>query len=131
MRGVRPWRSILFRVLMSAAGGMLAVLTGGLLLAWLILRMELPSARLLRVSAGFLWAAGAMLAGRSCGRHGRRRGALEGILCGGILFLFRIGGAILLHEAPRSLLLYTVLLPAAGALGGILGVNTRLRKPPN
>ena len=131
MRGVRPWKSIVFRVALAAAEGMLAVLTGGFLLAVLILKLGLPSAGVLRFAAGVIWAAGAFLAGRRSARHGRRHGAAEGALCGFVLVLLWLCGAALFGETPDSFLLRIIVLPLSGAAGGILGVNTRLRKPPD
>lgn len=131
MRGVRPWRSIVFRITLAAAEGMLAVLIGGFLLAVLILKLGLPSAGILRFAAGLVWAIGAFLAGRRSGRHGRRYGAAEGALCGFVLTVLWLCGAVLFHETPDSLWVHSIALPLSGAAGGILGVNTRLRKPPD
>ena len=131
MRGVRPWKFMLFRILVSGAEGMLIVLAGGFLLAVLILWLGLPSAGVLRGAAGVVWAVGSFLAGRRCGCHGRRRGAWEGFLCGCFLLLFRFGGAVALHEMPYYVLLPALLLPVSGAAGGICGVNTKIRKAPD
>lgn len=131
MRGVRPWKSILFRAGMSAAEGLFIVLTGGCLLTLLILRLGLPSARVLRFAARVLWAAGAFLAGRRCGLHGRRHGICEGALCGSLLWVLWICGTFLFRETPERLWIPAILLPVSGACGGILGVNTKLRKSPD
>ena len=131
MRGVRPWKSILFRLGMSAAEGLLVVLTGGFLLAVLILWLGLPSAPVLRFAARTLWTASSFLAGRRCGLHGRRFGIGEGLLCGGILWMLWLCGALLLHETPDRLWIPALLLPVSGACGGVLGVNTKLRKSPD
>ena len=131
MRGVRPWKSILFRAGMSAAEGLLVVVAGGFLLAALILWLGLPSAPVLRFAARTLWAAGSFLAGRRCGLHGRRFGIGEGLLCGGILWMLWLCGALLLHEAPDRLWIPALLLPVSGACGGVAGVNTKLRKSPD
>ena len=101
------------------------------LLALLILWLGLPSARVLRFAARLLWAAGAFLAGRRCGLHGRRFGLWEGALCGALLWALWICGALLFRETPDRLWIPALLLPVSGACGGILGVNTKLRKAPD
>jgi putative membrane protein (TIGR04086 family) len=131
MRGVRPWKSIWFRAGISTAEGMLFVLAGAALLALLILRLGLPSARVLRFAARMLWTTGAFLAGRRCGRHGRRHGLAEGALCGCLLTGAWFCGSLLLHEIPGQLWIPALLLPASGACGGVLGVNTPLRRSPD
>lgn len=131
MRGVRPWRSPVFRQLLACAEGMLYVLGGGLLTALLVWRLGLPSAGVLRLASRLIWCAGGLAAGYRAGRHGRRHGALEGMLCGAVLCLIWLCGAFMLHEQPKDVLLHCVLVGASGASGGIIGVNVRLKRPPN
>lgn len=131
MRGVRPWRSLVFRQLLACAEGMLYVLGGGLLTALLVWKLGLPSAGVLRFASRLFWCAGSLAAGWRAGRHGRRHGALEGALCGAMLCLIWLCGAVVLHEVPRTVMLHGILVCAFGMLGGIIGVNVKLKKPPN
>ncbi|MCR5718866.1 MAG: TIGR04086 family membrane protein [Oscillospiraceae bacterium] len=131
MRGVRPWRSSVFRLLFAAAEGFLIVCSGSVMTALLIWKAGLPSAVILRTVSEILWGMGAFFAGRRSGLHGRRQGAAEGALCGAILFLIWLCGVVIFKEAPKSMLLQGIMMPLTGAAGGILGVNTRLKKPPD
>lgn len=131
MRGVRPWKSIVFRAGMSAAEGLLAVMGGGFLLALAVYRFGLPSGGVLRTASGILWAGASIWAGRRCGMHGRRCGIAEGGLCGVLLWGCRLCGALLLHEMPAHPGFLLLLLAGSGAAGGVIGVNTKLRKAPD
>lgn len=64
--------------------------------------------------------------------HGRRHGIRTGLLCGGAMYLVLLSGTALLHEEWHTELLFRLgLMLISGAVGGIVGVNTRLRKPPD
>ncbi len=130
MRGVRPWRARWFRLLIAVSEGILAVLGGTLLGALLIWKLGLPPGAVLRFTGGCIWSLGAALAGRRCGLHGRQNGAFEGMLCGGLLELCRVTAGLALGEFPGHLWWHLPLLAAFGALGGVIGVNTKRRKAP-
>ena len=131
MRGFHPWRSAVFRQLRAVSEGLLSVAGGGAFTALFIWKLGLPSAAVLRFVSGMFWCFAAFAAGRRAGLHARRRGALEGLCCGGLLWLCRLCGAVLLHESPAGILAGLVMLSCAGCIGGIIGVNTKLRKPPD
>lgn len=131
MRCFRPWRSRVFRFAVSAAEGMGLVCGGTLGIACLVWKLGMPPVSVLRFAAGLLWCTGAFLAGRRCGLHGRRYGALEGAVCGILLLAMRLLGARLLGESFGGTGWYVWLLPLTGSLGGVLGVNTKLRRAPD
>ena len=67
---------------------------------------------------------GAFCAAYICGRYRRRRGLIDGIICGVVLYLSLSAAAMMMTGAPaeaKKLLLLTV----AGAAGGVMGVNTK------
>ena len=74
--------------------------------------------------------AGAFLAGMICGRHRRRKGLLEGVLCGLIMFSILILLGLIFIGSPsqvigiKKLLLTTI----PGGIGGAIGVN--MKRPP-
>ena len=131
MRGSHPWRSAVFRQLRAVLEGMLCVALGGSVTAVLVWKTGLPPAGVLRFAAGMLWCIAAFAAGRRAGLHARHRGALEGLGCGTALWLCRLCGAVLLHESPAGILPPLLMLACAGSIGGIVGVNTKLKKPPD
>ena len=116
----------------AQAASVIVGLCGGTLgIACLVWKLGMPPVSVLRFAAGLLWCTGAFLAGRRCGLHGRRYGALEGAVCGVLLLAMRLLGARLLGESFGGTGWYVWLLPLTGALGGVLGVNTKLRRAPN
>lgn len=131
MRGVRPWRAVWFRQFCAAAEGMLYVLAGSFLTAVLVWKCGLPGAWVLRGAALLFWCIGAWFAGRRTGRHGRRHGAIEGMTCGLLLNLVWFCGAMVMGSIPAHWLRHVLLVCAAGAGGGIWGVNTKLHGAPD
>lgn len=59
-----------------------------------------------------------------CGRYRRRRGALNGLICGAVMFavLLAVGTFLSVEAAGIKKLL---LLAAAGCTGGVYGVNSK------
>ena len=130
MRGFHPWRSVVFRTLLSAVTGLAVVAAGGLLTAVCVWKLGLPSAAILRTVSLLLWCLGGLTAGLRCGLQGRRHGMAEGGICGLLLLLFWGCGAVLCREIPHSIAVFAAALPLSGSIGGILGVNTKRKKPP-
>lgn len=127
-----PWRSAVFRHLLAVLGGMLWMTCGGLLLSMLLLFMGEPTAMVMQIMVHLLWCAGAFLSGRTAGLHGRRHGIRTGFICGLLLCAVLLCGVVLLHEAWHMTLLYRMgLILLSGICGGIIGVNTKLRRPPD
>ena len=131
MRGFRPWRSGGFRLAVSCTEGAVFVLGAWFLTAFLVWKLGLPPMGVLRFFAGVSFTVGAFLSGRRMGLHGRHRGALEGAACGIVLEMMRVAVSLTQGGLPMHLAAHTVMLCLAGAAGGIVGVNTKRRKPPN
>lgn len=131
-RTCRPWRSAVFRHLLAALEGSFWVGCGGILLAFAVWKLGSPSAAVMRLAAVLLWSVGAFLAARRAGKHGRRHGIRTGLVCGGMLCLVQLCGTVLLHEAWHSAVLLRMAgMLLAGSIGGISGVNTKLKAPPD
>lgn len=131
-RGARPWRSAVFRHLLAVLEGMLWVGCGGLAVTLAVWKLGSPSGAVMRLVSVLLWSAGAFLAGRRAGKHGRRHGIRTGLLCGGLLCLLLLCGMVLLKEEWHgALLVRMAAMLLSGAIGGIIGVNTRLKAPPD
>ena len=114
-----------------------ALLGGGLLAAPFLLLIagltvwlgRLPAAAL-RIPVMLGWGCSAFFAARSIGLRRRHHGLLIGAVCGAFYFLIRICGALLLGIALRGTAFWFLLwLVPAGALGGVIGVNTRMKQP--
>lgn len=71
-------------------------------------------------------AAGGTVSGQICGKYRRKRGLIDGIICGAALyFLIFTAGIIMSETADIKKLL---LLIIAGAVGGVSGVNSKRPK---
>ncbi len=69
---------------------------------------------------------GGISAGAICGKFRRRRGLIDGIICGCILSTAVISASITVGGFPSVKKL--LLLLAAGAVGGVMGVNSKRPK---
>lgn len=72
-------------------------------------------------------AAGGLVSGYICGKYRRRRGLADGIICGGVLGLLLATAAVAVWgDLPE--LWKLILLIVAGAVGGVMGVNSKRPK---
>lgn len=71
--------------------------------------------------------AGGVVSGQICGKYRRKRGLIDGIICGSILYFMIFVAGIAAGEFTdiRKLLLLLI----AGAVGGVSGVNSK--RPTN
>ena len=69
---------------------------------------------------------GGVISGQICGKYRRRRGLIDGIICGSILYILIFTVGIISGETTdiKKLLLLLV----AGAVGGVSGVNSKRPK---
>ena len=70
--------------------------------------------------------AGGVVSGQICGKYRRKRGLIDGIICGSILYFMIFAAGIAAGEFTdiRKLLLLLI----AGAVGGVSGVNSKRPK---
>lgn len=117
-----PWSNMIFSLGASALCGGAATLAAAAALSALSY-FVLGSTQFIAFFAVLSAAVGGFTAGYICGRYRRRYGLLGGIACGALLYalLTAIGIASLGAPADIKRLL---LLVAAGAVGGVVGVNS-------
>ena len=116
------WSNMFFSLGASVLCGSAAMLVSAAALSALSY-FVLGSTQFIGFFAALSSAVGGFTAGYICGRYRRRYGLLGGIACGAVLYslLSAIGIASLGAPADIRKLL---LLVAAGALGGVIGVNS-------
>jgi len=124
------WKSETGCCLLSVLRGLLCLSIGGFLLACLLSAFGIP-ALVMTVLMHILWSISAFVSGRCAGRHLRRHGLKIGFFSGLLLCTALLAGCLALHEPMTGkLLIRCVLQLMAGMTGGVLGVNTKLKKPP-
>lgn len=124
---VPRYRSILLAV---AAGLFFAFSLTALLST--ALRVVDAAPALLSAMAGVSLSSGCFCAGFCAAKRRRRHGLRLGLLCGLLTYAaIFLAGTLLLHRLaglpPLSKLLLALL---CGAVGGVLGVNTKIKKTP-
>lgn len=130
MRHVSLWKLHTGRYILSVLKGLFCMTAGGLCIAGLLLAGNIP-APVMILLMHFLWSIGTFSAGRCAGFHGRKHGILTGFLCAFCMILLLLAGNVILQEEFTDRMLTRMLcMLCAGIAGGIVGVNTRLRKPP-
>lgn len=130
MRHISIWKSNLLRYFFSILESVFLLAAGGLCISGLLLIGNLPAVMLIWMMH-ILWSISAFCAGRRAGLHGRRYGILTGMLCGILLCLLLFAGCLVLRESVTERILFRSLLILLSSIaGGVIGVNTRLRKPP-
>ncbi len=130
MRHVSLWKSDVCRYCISLLEGIFCISAGSLCIALLLLTGSIP-AQVLIWLMHILWGVSAFFTARRAGLHGRRHGIQTGFLCSLLLCMLLFTGGMLLHEPlTKRFFIRCLLMFPAGIAGGIIGVNTRLRKPP-
>ncbi|MDE5769460.1 MAG: TIGR04086 family membrane protein [Oscillospiraceae bacterium] len=130
MRHFSIWKSRTGKYLLPTLEGLFCLACGGLLCAGLLLLGTIPALVMTWLMHG-LWAFSAFCAGRRAGLHGRTNGIRTGLICSFLLCAILCAGCLILEELPTERILTRCLLMCpAGITGGIIGVNTKLRKPP-
>lgn len=121
------WTNIVLSVLFSAfAGAIIAVAFIAVFSLFVFFFMD--SLQYISFFSTTALVVGASAAGFICGKRRRRNGLKEGILCGAVIYLLiLIGGVILCSTAVSFKKL--ILLAVAGAIGGVMGVNSK--RPDN
>jgi putative membrane protein (TIGR04086 family) len=87
---------------------------------------------ILTVLADILWCVGSFVSGRRAGLHNRRHGIRTGAVCGAVLVLLLLCGCCIAGELPDVQFgVRCGLLVLSGCIGGIVGVNTKITRPPD
>jgi putative membrane protein (TIGR04086 family) len=87
---------------------------------------------LVSVLLSFSVSGGGFLSGYLYGKQKRHNGIVNGAMCGGIIYviIFIFGIFYLGSFPPLRLLRFLPVLCIFGALGGVFGVNSKIKKPP-
>ncbi len=77
-------------------------------------------------------ASGGFLSGYLYCKQKRHKGILNGMLCGLIIYVaILMFGIVYMRKLPSLYFCkYMVILGLTGAIGGVLGVNSKIKKPP-
>lgn len=130
MRHPSIWKSKTGRYLLPTLEGLVCLSGGGLFCAGLLLIGTIP-AIIMTYLMHILWSISAFCSGRRAGLHGRTHGIRTGFICSIILCVILFCGCFALQEEiTQRLLVRCLLMLPAGIAGGIIGVNTKLKKPP-
>lgn len=126
MRRKKRTDSGLCRYMAALLEGLLWAVPFALLAVLLVLWMGRLPRVVMDILTGLGWCTAAFTSSRRAGLRGRHHGIWTGVLCGTVLWAFRLCGALLLGTAVTAgTFLYLLLLLPVGAVGGIIGVNTR------
>ena len=121
-----PWTNNLFSFAVPIAVG--AVCTGACCILFSALTFFiLETMQFIGIFTGVSAAAGGVVSGYICGKYRRRRGLADGIICGGVLCLILTAAAVAVWgDLPE--LWKLILLICSGAIGGVMGVNSKRPK---
>lgn len=121
-----PWADPIFSLaaaMLCGCGAALISAAGLSALSYFVLR----STQFIGVFASASAAAGAFTAAYILGRYRRRFGLLSGIACGAALFAVLSAVGLFVVGAPAGIQ-KLLLFAAAGAVGGVMGVNSKRPK---
>lgn len=120
------WTNTLFSFAVPIAAG--AVCTGSCCIFFSALTFFiLGTMQFTGVFTAVSAAAGGFVSGYICGKYRRRRGLADGMICGGVLSLILTAAAMAVFgDLPEVWKL--ILLIVSGAVGGVVGVNSKRPK---
>ncbi len=120
-----------YNIIFSVSCGILLMSGIIIVFAYMGVRTDLPQF-ILSAVPGLSAAFGGILSGYLYGKQKRHKGIANGMLCGVLIYAAALifGIFYLKKLPPLSFSVYLLILCPAGAVGGIYGVNSRIRKPP-
>lgn len=117
------WSNAAISIIISAMAGLAAAL-GCICVFSAVIFLALKDMGLSDVLAAVSLAAGGLAGSYICGRYRRRRGAVNGIICGAVMYaVILVAGIFLPIEAAGIKKL--LLLAVSGCTGGVYGVNSK------
>lgn len=120
------WTNSLISYIASVAVGIISALIVTALIA-LFSFLFISDMRAIRFISLIPLFAGAFSGAFFCGKHRRRKGLIEGIICGTLLYIvLLVFGIIFIGNFTGSKKL--LLLVISGAIGGVIGVNSKRPK---
>lgn len=120
------WTNSLLSFIASAAVGILSTLIVTALMA-LFAFLFISDLRAIRFISLIPLFAGAFSGSFFCGKHRRKKGLIEGIICG-ILLYFTLLIFGIIFAGSFAGLKKLLLLVVSGAIGGVTGVNSKRPK---
>ncbi|MDE5793042.1 MAG: TIGR04086 family membrane protein [Oscillospiraceae bacterium] len=130
LRHASIWQSKIGKYLFPTLEGLVWLSGGSLLCAGLLLIGTIPAIAMTYLMH-ILWSISAFCSGRRAGFHGRTHGIRTGFICSVILCVILFLGCFALQEnITERLLTRCLFMLITGIIGGIIGVNTKLKKPP-
>lgn len=120
-----------YNIIHSTSCGTLLAAALTILFGYAGSRSDFPAV-LISVMLSLSLAAGGTLSGYVYGKRKRHNGIKNGIICGAIIYavIFIFGIFYLGALPPFRLIRYLFLLCVSGAVGGIIGVNSKIKLPP-
>lgn len=115
-------------MLKAVTFGLLATTAVLLLFSFVMCKKDVPFVLLNPFSAGLLML-GSFLSGYLAARRIRERGMMVGALCGLIIFsLLMLASFMSRFDVGLAALIKLVISVVSGAIGGIIGVNAKLKR---
>lgn len=120
-----------YNLITSISSGILVIISLSCICSYCISRIDMPESAVI-IMIDFVLCAGGFISGFQFGKVKRRKGIACGLLCGiwlclivVIFGLFYTGKIVFL-----TMLKNLFFLCISGAVGGVFGVNTKIRRPP-
>lgn len=124
-------KSRYYSLVFSTMVGLLHIFLLILLFGYARSQTDMPDV-LVSVLLSLIICSGGLLSGYLYGKNKRRKGILNGVVCGSVIYtaIFIFGIFYLKALPPLRLLRFLIMLCISGAVGGVAGVNSRINKPP-
>lgn len=120
------WGNTAAAMLISALFGVICCLGGAMIFSLLIYKF-IGNMQLSEWFNAISLTAGAYSAAYFNGKHRRRRGLIEGAVCGAVIYAVLSGASLVLTGGITDIK-KLLLLAAAGGAGGVCGVNSKRPK---
>ena len=117
------WSNAAISIIISAMAGLAASLMCICIFSAVIF-LALRDMGLSDVLAAVSLAAGGTVGSYICGRYRRHRGAVNGIICGAVMYAFILAAGIILPIEAAGIK-KLLLLAVSGCTGGVYGVNSK------
>lgn len=120
-----------YNLITSLSAGVLVIISLSCVCAFCISSIDIPESAI-NIMIDFVMCAGGFISGFQFGKLNRRKGIVGGLICGVWLALIVMFFGLLYM---RKLVFLTTIgnlffLCMSGAVGGVFGVNTKIRRPP-
>lgn len=120
-----------YNLITSISSSILVIISLSCVCSYCISKIDMPESAVI-IMIDFVLCAGGFISGFQFGKVKRRKGIADGLLCGIWLGLIvTIFGLFYVRKLVLLTMLKNLLfLCISGAIGGVFGVNTKIRRPP-